>query len=114
MTSSHVSDWVIVPLQVLWNMFLPEYFDGGQSNVSLSQGTWEDLKIGLVDLGLEPGPVMVWFQFLFYNAKLGFGVCCSFSEIARLQSTKRFALVVPNLSGCFLATQSMWVLNVSM
>jgi hypothetical protein len=95
-------------------MFLPEYFDGGQSNVSLSQGTWEDLKIGLVDLGLEPGPVMVWFQFLFYNAKLGFGVCCSFSEIARLQSTKRFALVVPNLSGCFLATQSMWVLNVSM
>jgi hypothetical protein len=28
------------------------------------------------------------FQFLFYGAKLGFGVCCSFSEIARL---KRFA-----------------------
>ncbi len=104
----------MVPLQVLWNMFLPEYFDGGQSNVSLSQGTWEDLKIGLVNLGPEPGQVMVWIQFLFYDAKLGFEVRCRFSEIARLQSTKRFALVVPNQSGCFLATQSMWVLNGAM
>jgi hypothetical protein len=91
LTCSHISDWVILPLQVLWKMFLPEYFDGGQSNVSLSQGTCEDLKIGSVNLGPEPGQLMVWFQFLFYDAKLGFGVCCSFSEIARLQTTKRFA-----------------------
>jgi hypothetical protein len=39
----------------------------------------------------KPGQVMVWFQFLFYDAKLGFEICCRFSEIARLQSTKRFA-----------------------
>ncbi len=79
MTSSHVSDWVIVPLQVLWDMFLPEYFDGGQSNVSLSQGTWEDLKIGLVNLGLEPGPV-IGFSFFSMMPSLGLEYVVAFQK----------------------------------